>query len=257
MSQRRVRDRDPLREGPERGRGALGDLPQAVHERRGYVAVLQGAPRGVRRRRRSRSAFAPPAPRAPPQTRAQPPPGSYPASRSRRTPAERPTRRRLRGRSRTRVRSEDGSIGAIPRKKRLFRRRRERRIGAGTTTSWVWARRRRNRDARGNVEGAGVVVCAFGSGSFGNLARVGPADAFAASPPPGTGESTRCSRRLVARGRVSVACRVDREVRTYPSRPSCYPPLSSCRRWSGTTALRQLPTRSRLAAKSDGRQRTR
>ena len=36
------------------------------------------------------------------------------------------------------------------------------------------------------------------------------------------------------------------------------PPLSSRRRWSGTTALRQAPpTRSRLAAKSDGRQRTR
>ena len=89
--------------------------------------------------------------------------------------------------------------------------------------------------------------------------RVGPADVFAASPPPGTGESTRCSRRLVARGRGSVARRVDREVRTYPSRPLCYPGL--CLPVAGGRAPPRLTgaahSQPPSAAKSDGRRSAR
>ena len=54
----------------------------------------------------------------------------------------------------------------------------ERRIGAWGRHDPGSVRRRRSRRAHGNVGGAGVVVCVFGSGSFGNLAAGRPRRRF-------------------------------------------------------------------------------
>ena len=131
----------------------------------------------------------------------------------------------------------------------------ERRIGAWGRHDPGSVRRRRSRRAHGNVGGAGVVVCVFGSGSFGNLAAGRPRRRFRGVAAARSGQKHAMQ---------SAAGRARSGFRRAPRRSGgahvpiasvvLSPPLSSRRRWSGTTALRQAPpTRSRLAAKSDGR----
>ena len=180
---------------------------------------------------------------------------------SRRTPAKAPTihparRRRLRGRSGSTVGSTVASVSGTRRTR--FEDSRKKNYSAercgerGSARVYQHdpgsARRRRNRRAHGNVEGAGVVVRAFGSCSFGNLAAGRPADGFAASPPPGVGERKHAMQSAAGRARSGFRRARRRSGGAHVPIASVVlsPPVSSCRRRSGTTALRQaLPTRSR------------
>ena len=123
----------------------------------------------------------------------------------------------------------------------------ERRIGAWGRHDPGSVRRRRSRRAHGNVGGAGVVVCVFGSGSFGNLAAGRPRRRFRGVAAARSGQKHAMQ---------SAAGRARSGFRRAPRRSGgahvpiasvvLSRPLSSRRRRSGTTALRQaLPTRSR------------